>query len=94
MATNLIQQFGLNSYGWYRITQGTLLVWLVEDYSRNITVKLLSKYLQSDTNKGLTIWLSGRGAGFLSKKIFWFLICKKKIKWLKRGTKKIIWPQK
>ena len=38
----------------------------------------------------------GGGAGgswFLSKKIFWFLICKKKIKWLKRGTK-IIWPQR
>ena len=30
----------------------------------------------------------GGGAGFLSKKIFWFLICKKKIKWLKRGTKR------
>ena len=29
----------------------------------------------------------GMGAGFLSKKIFWFLICKKKIKWLKRSTK-------
>ena len=49
---------------------------------------------------GLTIWLSGGGGGeggrpgFLSKKIFWFLIFKKKIKWLKRGTKKIIWPQK
>ena len=27
------------------------------------------------------------GGGGLSKKIFWFLICKKQIKWLKRGTK-------
>ena len=53
MATNLIQQFGLNSYGWQRTTQGILLVWLVEDYPRNITVKLLSKYLQSDINKGI-----------------------------------------
>ena len=25
---------------------------------------------------------------FYLKQIFWFLICKKKIKWLKRGTKK------
>ena len=53
ITTNLIQKFGLNSYGWKRTTQGTLLVWLVEDYSENITVKLLSKYLQSDTNKGI-----------------------------------------
>ena len=37
----------------------------------------------------LVIWGGGGegGAGFLSKKIFWFLICKKKIKGLKRGTK-------
>ena len=40
-------------------------------------------------HKGLIIWLSwgGGGAWFLSKKIFWFLICKNKINWLKRGTK-------
>ena len=75
MATNQIQQFGLNSYGCYMTTQGTLLflndfislenlaisvamatnqnqwsvakfIWLVEDYSRNISIKVLSKYLQ------------------------------------------------
>ena len=33
MATNQNQHFGQNS-------------WLVEDYSKNISVKLLSKYLQ------------------------------------------------
>ena len=38
MATNQIQWFGQNSC-------------LVEDYSRNISVKLLSKYLQWDGNK-------------------------------------------
>ena len=30
-----------------------LFIWLLEDYSRNITVKLLSKYLKSIRNKGL-----------------------------------------
>ena len=36
-----------------------------------------------------------RGAGFLSKKVFWFLICKKKNKMAHEfmsGIKKIIWP--
>ena len=28
----------------------TKFIWLVEDYSRNISVKLLSKYLHSDNN--------------------------------------------
>ena len=40
MATNQIQWFGKKSC-------------LVEDYSRNISEKLLSKYLQWDRNKGL-----------------------------------------
>ena len=40
METNQIQRFGQNSC-------------LAEDYSRNISVKLLSKYLQWDSNKGL-----------------------------------------
>ena len=75
MATNQIQQFGLNSYGCLRTTQGILpflnffflskiwsfgchghqskpviwtkFIWLVEDYSRNISAKLLSKYLHN-----------------------------------------------
>ena len=37
----------LNSEVW------TKFIYLVEDYSRNIYVKLLSKYLQWDSNKGL-----------------------------------------
>ena len=36
----------------------------------------------------LVILGRGGGLGFYLKKIFWFSVCKKKIKWLKRGTKK------
>ena len=31
----------------------SIFTWLLEDYSRKITSKLLSKYLKSDRNKGL-----------------------------------------
>ena len=51
--------------------------------------RLTSKTLTNGCQIGMeNIVKKTQVAGFLSKKIFWFLICKKKIKWLKRGTTK------